>query len=161
MSTARSTRSTSSSSSPRAGDDTTAAGDSARALAACVVDAMAERKAAGITVLDLRAVGGGVADFFVVATGSSNRQIRAVANAVEEDAEARFGETPWHVEGKKHLQWVVLDYVDVVVHVFSREKREYYDLERLWGDADIEHVPEEDGAAAVELLQPRRAASSS
>jgi ribosome-associated protein len=67
-----------------------------------------------------------------------------------------LGEDPWHTEGKEHLQWVVLDYVNVVVHVFSKEKRAYYDLERLWGDADIEHVPEEAGAAAVELLQQRQ-----
>ncbi|PSQ99009.1 MAG: ribosome silencing factor [Bacteroidetes bacterium QS_9_68_14] len=157
MSTARPARSSSSSSSSspvRTGTDPTPR------LAACVVDAMAERKAADITVLDLRAAGGGVADFFVVATGSSDRQIRAIASAVEEDAEERLEETPWHVEGKEHARWVVLDYVNVVVHVFSREKREYYDLERLWGDADIEHVPVEDGTAAVELLQPERASSS-
>lgn len=113
---------------------------------------MAGRKATGITVLDLRSVGG-VADYFVIATGASDRQIRAIVNAVDEEVEDALGETPWHIEGKEHLQWVVLDYVNVVVHVFSEEKREYYDLERLWGDADIEHVPDEAGAAAVELLQ--------
>jgi ribosome-associated protein len=122
-------------------------------LAACVIDAMAERKAADITVLDLRSADGGVADFFVLATGASDRQIRAVARAVEEHVEETLGEAPWRTEGKEHLQWVVLDYVNVVAHVFSRKKREYYDLERLWGDADIEEVPDEAGAAAVELLQ--------
>lgn len=121
-------------------------------LAAAAVDALAERKAENITVLDLRPVGG-VADYFVIGTGASDRQIRALARAVDEGVEEAYGEQPWHTEGLEHLQWVVLDYVDVVVHLFSKEKRAYYDLERLWGDADIEQVPAEAGAAAVELLQ--------
>lgn len=121
-------------------------------LAAAAVDALAERKAENITILDLRPVGG-VADYFVIGTGASERQIRALAGAVDERAEETLGERPWHTEGLEHLQWVVLDYVDVVVHIFSKEKRAYYELERLWGDADIEHVPAEAGSAAVELLQ--------
>lgn len=121
-------------------------------LAAAAVDALAERKAENITILDLRPVGG-VADYFVIGTGASERQIRALARAVDEGVEEALDEQPWHTEGMEHLRWVVLDYVDVVVHIFSEEKRAYYDLERLWGDADIEHVPAEDGAAAVELLQ--------
>lgn len=126
---------------------------SAAQLAACAVDAMAERKARDITVMDLRGISGAVADYFVVGTGGSDRQIRAVANAVDEHLEETCDERPWHTEGREHLQWVLLDYVDMVVHVFSEEKRAYYDLERLWGDARIERVPEDGSAADVEMLR--------
>ncbi len=124
-------------------------------LAAYAVDAMLERKAQDITVLDLRAVSGAVADFFVIGTGGSDRQVRAVANAVRERIrEEGTGERPWHEEGFEHLRWVLLDYVDLVVHVFSEDRRAFYDLERLWGDARVEHVSGEAGSAAeVHLLQ--------
>lgn len=121
-------------------------------LARQVVDAMLERKATDITVMDLRAVDGAVADFFVNATGGSDRQVRAVASAVIEQVKETCQERPWHDEGMDHLRWVLLDYVDVVVHVFSQERREYYDLERLWGDAVIERVPEDGAADGVAVL---------
>ena len=77
--------------------------------------------------------------------------MRAIAEAVREQVKEEIGERPWKREGTQHNQWVVLDYVNVVVHVFDRERRAYYDLERLWGDAPTEHVAED--ADAVELLQ--------
>jgi ribosome-associated protein len=79
-------------------------------------------------------------------------QVRAVAEAVREQIREQADERPWKREGMQHNQWVVLDYVDLVVHVFDRERREYYDLERLWGDAPMEHVA--DDADVVKLLQP-------
>ncbi len=124
-----------------------------RELAARAVEVMLERKARDLTVMDLRGVDGAVADFFVNATGGSDRQVRAVANAVMERIEEAADERPWHEEGLDHLRWVLLDYVDVVVHVFSEERRAYYDLERLWGDARIETVPEDASAEAVQVLQ--------
>jgi ribosome-associated protein len=95
----------------------------------------------------------GVADYFVLCNGSSELQIKAIIDAVDERIFERCGERPWHTEGYEHLQWVLLDYVDVVVHVFNGEKRAFYGLERLWGDAPTEHVPEEASAAQVRLLQ--------
>ncbi len=124
-----------------------------RVLAAQALAAMLERKATGITVIDLRGVNGAAADFFVNATGGSDRQVRAVANAVIAQIKDACNERPWHQEGMDHLRWVLLDYVDVVVHVFSEERRAYYDLERLWGDARIEHVPEDASVEQVELLR--------
>lgn len=120
-----------------------------RLLTRLAVEAMLDRKATDIAVLDLRESGGSVADYFVIATGGSDRQIRAVANAVDAQIKEEAGERPWHKEGFEHLQWVLLDYVDVVVHIFSEEKRSYYDLERLWGDARIERLP--DGGEAEDL----------
>lgn len=123
----------------------------ARDLAALAVDAMQSKKAVDVTVIDVRHVSG-VADYFVIGTGESDLQVRAVVDAVQEQVKERIGERPWKKEGTEHNQWVVLDYVDVVVHVFDPERRAYYELERLWGDAPIEHVAE--NAAEVGLLKP-------
>jgi ribosome-associated protein len=125
----------------------------ARTLAVHAVDAALDRKARDITVMDVRNVSG-VADYFVLCTGDSELQIKAIMEAVEHQIEERFGERPWHIEGSDHKQWVLLDYVDVVVHIFNEEKRAFYSLERLWGDAPMEEVPDEaDSAAEVKLLQ--------
>lgn len=125
----------------------------ARELAAFAVEAMQSKKAADVTVIDVRKVSG-VTDYFVIGTGGSDIQVRAIAEAVREQLKEQAGERPWKREGTQHNQWVVLDYVDLVVHVFDRERRAYYDLERLWGDAPIEHVAED--ADTVALLQPEK-----
>ncbi len=124
----------------------------AHVLAAHAVDAMLDKKAHDVTVMDMRKVSG-VADFFVIGTGDSDLQIRAVADAIRERIQEQCGERPWHTEGTNNWQWVLLDYVDVVAHLFSPEKRDFYDLERLWGDAPNERVPDEASSTAVQLLQ--------
>lgn len=121
-------------------------------LAARAVDAMADKKTSDITVIDLRGVSS-MADFFVLGTGESDLQVKAIANGVMDRIEEECGEQPWKREGTDHLQWVVLDYVDVVVHVFLPSKREYYQIERLWGEAESEIVPEEGDASDIDLLQ--------
>lgn len=121
-------------------------------LAALTVDAMLDKKAHDVVVMDLRGISG-VAEFFVLGTGDSDLQIRAIANSVRDRIREECGERAWHEEGLDHLQWVLLDYVDLVVHIFSREKREHYDLERLWGEAPSEAIPEEGSAADVSFLQ--------
>jgi ribosome-associated protein len=121
-------------------------------LAARAIDAMADKKARDIVILDLRAVSG-MADFFVLGTGGSDLQVRAIANGVMDALEDDLDERPYRREGLENLQWVLLDYVDVVVHVFSPERRAHYQIERLWGDADAETVPPEGDAADVALLQ--------
>lgn len=121
-------------------------------LAARAVDAMAEKKASDITVLDLRGVSG-MADFFVIGTGGSDLQIRAIANGVMDHIREECDERPYKKEGLESLQWVLIDYVDVVVHVFSKEKREHYNIERLWGEADAETVPQDGDARDIDVLQ--------
>lgn len=121
-------------------------------LASHAVDAMLDKKAHDVVVLDLRGVNG-VAEFFVLGTGSSDLQVRAISNAVEDQIKETCDERPWHTEGTDHLQWVLLDYVNLVVHIFSEEKRGHYDLERLWGEAESEHVPAEGDASDVALLE--------
>lgn len=100
-----------------------------------IIDGMEDRKAQGITVMDLRDIDNTICNFFVICEGTSNTQVNAIAEHVEETTRQNLREKPWHVEGKDTAQWVLLDYVDTVVHVFQKEIREYYDLEGLWGDA--------------------------
>ncbi len=124
----------------------------ARTLAAHVVDAVIDKKGHDVVVMDMRQVSG-VADYFVVCTGDSELQIKAIADAVEDRLKTEFRERPWHKEGYEHRQWVLIDYVDVVVHVFNEEKRAFYDLERLWGDAPSERVSDEGDAGKIGLLE--------
>ena len=97
------------------------------------IEAAQEKKAGELVVLDLRGLAS-FTDFFLLATGNSNRQLKTIAEAIEQ-ALAKRGVKPDHVEGYVHGDWVLMDYVDFVVHVFTPPSREYYNLERLWGDA--------------------------
>lgn len=108
--------------------------DTSPAMVAHVVEAMLDKKARDVTVMDMREVAGFV-DYFVIGTGDSELQIKAIAEAIRERVRTECDEKPWHMEGADAWQWVLLDYVDVVAHVFSPDKRAFYDLERLWGDA--------------------------
>jgi ribosome-associated protein len=103
-------------------------------LARHAVQACLDKKATDPVLLDLRELGA-VSDFFVVVSAASEVQVKAVADHVEEQLREQRGAKPWHVEGLDGRRWVLLDYVDVVVHVFHERTREYYLLERLWGDA--------------------------
>jgi ribosome-associated protein len=103
-------------------------------LARRAVKACLDKKATDPVLLDLRELEA-VSDFFVVVSAASEVQVKAVADFVEEQLREDSGARPWHVEGLDGRRWVLLDYVDVVVHVFHEKTREYYLLERLWGDA--------------------------
>jgi len=92
------------------------------------------KKGEDVLLLDLRAFPV-LCDYFVIATGRSELHVRAIADAIAERFARELGVRPWHVEGLAHGRWVLLDYVDWVVHVFHAETREYYLLERLWADA--------------------------
>jgi ribosome-associated protein len=93
----------------------------------------ADRRAEDTIILDLRELSA-VADFFVVASASADVQLRAIADRICEGLD-ESGERVWHKEGYENGEWIVLDFVDVVCHLFLKEKREFYQLERLWGDA--------------------------
>jgi ribosome-associated protein len=99
------------------------------------VHAVQDKKAVDVVVLDLRKAGG-FTDYFVICTGTNPRQINAIADSVEETLRTAFGERPHLTEGVEKSQWILLDYFNFVVHVFSRECRAFYELERLWGNAD-------------------------
>lgn len=110
------------------------------------------RKAADVVVMDLRALSP-VADYFVVCSADSDTQVRAIADAVEEGLAAE-GIHPWHREAGSP-NWFVLDFVDVVLHVFHRSTRTFYNLEKLWGDAKITHMKD----APAKSTKPRKTAS--
>jgi ribosome-associated protein len=114
------------------------------------VQAAASKKAEQLTVLDLRKAAG-FTDFFVIATGANARQIRAIAEAVEE-ALLKLKTKASHTEGYERTEWILLDYFDFVVHVFSGETRAFYGLERLWGSATSIDL-----TALLEPSAPRRA----
>lgn len=102
-----------------------------------------DRKAVDVVVLDLRKAGG-FTDFFVICTGNSSRQIQAIADAVSTTLKTEFGERPTLAEGIEKSQWILLDYFDFVVHIFSRDCRAFYGLERLWGNAERHEFSERD-----------------
>src|SRR5438094_10537937 len=98
------------------------------------ISACQEKKAEQIAVLELEPESGAFTDYFVVCSGTNPRQVQAISDEVEERLD-KAGMRPAHVEGYKQAEWVLLDYVDFVVHVFSEKARKYYDLERLWKSA--------------------------
>jgi ribosome-associated protein len=110
----------------------------AKNLAKKIAQLALTKKAHDVAIMDLRKVTD-MADFFVVCSADSDVQVKAVADAVAAGTDD-LGLSPWHKEGLTQRQWVLLDYVDVVVHIFHRETRKYYGIEKLWGDAVIEAV---------------------
>lgn len=105
---------------------------------------MKDKKAKSVTLMDLRGLKGPLADFFVICTGTSDTQIGAISKSIEEKVYKSHQEDPKFIEGKQNNQWVLIDYTDVVAHVFMEEKREFYGLEDLWGDAKITHFEDEE-----------------
>ena len=106
-------------------------------LVSIVIDALNEKKAKQITVLDLRNLEHAVCDYFVICNAESTTQVGALADSVEYFTKKELNEKPWHIEGKENASWVLLDYSDVVVHVFQDEAREFYNIEEFWADAVI------------------------
>ena len=117
-------------------------GLNAEQLSQIVVKGMQEKKGEDIVVMDLRDIHNAVADFFVICSGNSDTHIDAIAESVDKEVYKVDGEDPWHREGYANKTWVLLDYVDVVVHVFNKDRREFYQIESLWGDAKISKYDE-------------------
>jgi ribosome-associated protein len=111
-------------------------------VVAVAVAAARDKQASDIVVLDLRKAGG-FTDYFVICTGNNSRQITAIADSVRETLKKDLGERPTLSEGVDRSEWILLDYFNFVVHIFSRECRTFYSLERLWGNAERIEFPDE------------------
>ncbi len=100
-----------------------------------IIAGIEEVKGQNIEILDLRDIENTVCDYFIICDGTSNTQVNAIVNSVQKIVSKAAQEKPWHVEGSDNAEWVLMDYVNVVVHIFQKHIREFYDIEGLWGDA--------------------------
>lgn len=108
---------------------------SADELIALIIQGVEEVKGHHINLLDLREIDNTVCDYFIVCNGTSNTHVNAIVGSIQKTVSKAIKDKPWHVEGEDNAEWVLMDYVNVVVHVFQKQIREFYDIEGLWGDA--------------------------
>jgi len=106
-----------------------------------IVEGIQEVKGKDIAILDIKNIESAVCEYFIVCTGDSSTQVSSIANSIEKTARKNCKERPWHKEGSTNSEWILLDYVNVVVHVFYRETREFYNIEGLWADAERTDIP--------------------
>ncbi|MBT8257683.1 MAG: ribosome silencing factor [Bacteroidia bacterium] len=104
-------------------------------LIAVILSGIEDVKGQNINILDLRGIDNTVCDYFIICEGTSNTQVNAIVNSIQKRVSKELRDKPWHIEGSDNAEWVLMDYVNVVVHVFQKHIREYYDIESLWGDA--------------------------
>lgn len=109
-----------------------------------IIKGIEEVKGYDITILNFTKLENTITDYFVICTGGTNTQVSAISNSVERFVRKNTKDKPWHIEGVDNQQWVLMDYVSIVVHIFQPEYREYYDLENLWGDVEITRIPNPD-----------------
>ncbi|MBC2846638.1 ribosome silencing factor [Winogradskyella flava] len=109
-------------------------------LITTIIGGIEEVKGKEITILDLRDIENTVCDYFIVCEGTSNTQVNAIVNSIQKQVSKNTKDKPWHIEGTDNAEWVLMDYVNVVVHVFQKHIREYYDIESLWGDAKMTQI---------------------
>ncbi|WP_116788091.1 ribosome silencing factor [Flavobacterium psychrotrophum] len=109
-------------------------------LLANIIKGIEEVKGNDIDILDLREIDNTVCDYFVICNGTSNTQVNAIVHSIQKVVSKELKDKPWHVEGTENGEWVLMDYVNIVVHVFQKHIREYYNIESLWGDARITSI---------------------
>lgn len=108
-----------------------------------IVEGIQRKKGHDIMKIDLRKINQSECKYFIICHGNSNTQVDAIARSVEDTVEEILNEKSWHKDGYKNAIWILIDYADIMVHVFQKESRQFYDLENLWADANIELIKEE------------------
>lgn len=108
-----------------------------------VVEGIQRKKGLDIVKIDLRKINHTECKFFIVCHGNSSTQVDSIAHSVEDTVEELANETAWHKDGYKNAIWILLDYADVMVHIFQKDARQFYDIENLWADAQIELIKED------------------
>ena len=116
---------------------------SSELLSEIIIRGIKERKGEKIISLNLKNIDNAISDYFIVCHGNSNIQVNAIAESIEEEVQKAIGMKPWHKEGIQNAEWILLDYVDVVVHIFQEVTRNFYQLEKLWADAEIKIIEED------------------
>ena len=109
-------------------------------LISVILNGIEDVKGQNINILDLRDIENTVCDYFIICEGTSNTQVNAIVNSIQKKVSKETKDKPWHIEGSDNAEWVLMDYVNVVVHVFQKHIREYYDIESLWGDAKTTEI---------------------
>jgi ribosome-associated protein len=110
---------------------------SAKVIVDCIIKGIEEKKGKNIQIFDLRKIKHAVSEYFVICNADSKTQVDAIAYSVEHEVKQGTGESPWHGEGYGNAEWILIDYANVVVHVFQTQVRDFYKLENLWADAKI------------------------
>ncbi|QTD37162.1 ribosome silencing factor [Polaribacter batillariae] len=109
-------------------------------LIAVIIQGIEDVKGENIQLLDLREIENTVCDYFIICSGNSNTQVNAISGSVQKVVSKQLKDKPWHIEGQGNSEWILMDYVNIVVHVFQKHVREFYDIESLWGDAKITEI---------------------
>jgi ribosome-associated protein len=109
-------------------------------LITLIIAGIEDIKGQNISILDLRSIENSVCDYFVICDGNSNTQVNAIVNSIQKKVSKSAHEKPYQIEGEDNAEWVLMDYINIVVHVFQKHKREYYAIENLWGDAKITEI---------------------
>ena len=109
-------------------------------LAKAIIKVIKQHKGKEVVSLDLREIETAICDFFIICHGTSSTHLSSIVDNVRKDVSKLMKEKPWHTEGKSNKEWILMDYFDVVVHVFNQEKRDFYKLENLWADAQIKYI---------------------
>ena len=109
-----------------------------------IIDSIQDTKGEDIRILDLTNIENAAADYFIICSANSNTQVNAIAGNIERRVRNELKERPWHTEGEENALWVLVDYISVVVHVFQKHIRKYYDIEDLWSDAKVTVIENQD-----------------
>ena len=129
-------------------------------LADIVINAIYEKKGEQVVKIDMRPINSPIADFFIVCQGSNRTQVEAIADSINEEVNKAIGVRPSHLEGRENAEWMLIDYFDVVVHIFQPETRGFYKLESLWADADITEVSEPGAEVKPKRVAVKKAVTS-
>ena len=100
-----------------------------------IIEGIDNLKGEKINIIDLRKIDNSVCKYFIICSGNSNTHVKSISNSIQKHVWKETNENPWHVEGEERCDWILIDYVDIAVHIFKKETRVFYDLESLWGDA--------------------------
>ena len=113
---------------------------SADDLISLIIKGIDDIKGEDIQLLDLRDIENTVCDYFIICSGNSNTQVKAISGSIQKTVSKQVKDKPWHIEGENNAEWILMDYVNVAVHVFQKQIRDFYDIESLWGDAKITEI---------------------